>query len=101
MDRAKLFRAVRALLKTPNGDGARSTASVFDKLTLGEVLELADAIVDGAMIPAPGNSMGGNAIRGSQAVLAKHMFEEALPISMTYGFASCPVLIEDASLACR
>jgi len=64
------------------------TSFVLPKLTKEETLEVADAIVDNVMIAPPGNAMGGRgASTNSQAVLAKHMFEEAMPLSTIYGAA--------------
>jgi len=85
VDRAKLLPAIRALLKTPNGSGRNVTSRVLAMLTMEETLEVADVIVDNVMLPPPGNAMGGSGAPNSQAVLADHMFEEALPLSAIYG----------------
>ncbi|MBT3199953.1 MAG: cadherin-like domain-containing protein [Phycisphaerales bacterium] len=85
VDRAKLLPAIRACLQTPNGHARNSTGTVLDKLTRDETLQVADVIVDNVMVAPPGNAMGGSPAPNSQAVLAKHMIEEALPLSTIYG----------------
>ncbi|MHC4248732.1 MAG: DUF6288 domain-containing protein [Planctomycetota bacterium] len=86
VDRKKLIPAIRSQLKTPNGAARSVTTRVFPKLTKEEILEVADLLVDNIRIAAPGNSMfAGHARSKSQAALAKHLFEEVLPLSAAYG----------------
>ena len=86
VDRAKLIPAIRSLLKTPNGGSRGATTHVLSKLTKEETLAIADVLVDNIRVPPPGNAMGGGgAVSNSQSTLAKHLFEEALPLSAYYG----------------
>ena len=84
VDREKLLAAMRSLLKTPDGGARNVIAQGLDKLTMEEVLELADVIVDTVKFPAPANSMFDGGAEVSQKALAKYLFEEALPLSATY-----------------
>ena len=85
VDRKKMLLAMRAALNTPNGEGRRIASSTLDKLTIEEVMLLADVLVDNVKYPPPANSMGGSGAPQSQSVLAKHLFEEGLPLSFIDG----------------
>ena len=86
VDRDKLIAAIRSILKTPNG-GARSVStSVLRKLSKTELLEVADLVVDNIKVSPPANAMfAAKAAANSQSALAKHRFEEALPLSAVHG----------------
>lgn len=84
VDRTKLIPAIRSLLKTPNGSARNVTSRVLDKLTMEDVLQLADVIVDNIIVPPPANAMGGTGAPNCQKVLAKYLFEETLPLSALY-----------------
>jgi hypothetical protein len=84
VDRQKLVEAICSALRTPNGGGRYHASRILDKLTKEEVLAVADVLVDNTKLPPPANAMGGSAIIRAQAVLAKHLFEEALPLSFLY-----------------
>lgn len=86
LDRAKLIPAMRSLLDTPDGGSRGVITNLLSKLTKEETMEVADLLVDNIRTLPPGNAMGGPAATlNSQTALAKFMFEEALPLSATYG----------------
>lgn len=86
LDRSKSIPAIRSLLQTPNGGARGAVTRLLDKLTKEETLQLADLLVDNIRTLPPGNAMGGGAAAlNSQTALAKFLFEEALPLSATYG----------------
>ena len=86
IDRNRLLPAIRSLLKTPNGSARSASTTILSKLTKDDTLQLADVIIDNIQVSPPGNAMfAGQAALNSQAVLARHMFEEALPLSAQYG----------------
>lgn len=85
VDRKKLFAAIRSVLKTPNASARNRSSRILDKLSKEDVLQVADVIIDNIKVPPPANAMGGSAAPRCQAVLAKHMFEEGLPLCLEYG----------------
>jgi Family of unknown function (DUF6288)/Bacterial Ig domain len=85
VDRKKLIPAIRAMLETPNSGGRNSTGGVLEMLSMDEVLQLADVMVDNARFRAPADAMAGSGYRKAcQSVFAKHMFEEGLPLCLEY-----------------
>lgn len=89
VDRKKLILAARSMLETPNSLGRNSAARVLEKLSMEEVLELADVIVYNARYRAPANAMAGTGyMESSRKILAEHLFEEGLPLSLIYGGGS-------------
>ena len=85
VDRSKLIPAMRSLLQTTNGAARRVSSSILAMLDKEEILALSDLIVDSIQVSSPANAMGGDAQQNSQAALAKFLFKETLPLSMTYG----------------
>ncbi len=86
VDRAKLIPAIRSLLKTPNGSARSSSTEILAKLNKEEVMAVSDLLIDNIRTSPPANAMfAKKAALNSQAVLAQHRFEEALPLSTTYG----------------
>jgi len=85
VDRKKLLLAIRSSLNTPNGGGRHHASKVLGKLTMEEVREIGDVLANNIKFPPPANAMGGSAAPQCQSALATHLFEEALPLSLTYG----------------
>ena len=86
VDRDKLIPAIRSLLKTPNGAARSASTMVLTKLNKEETLAVADVIVDNIRTSPPANAMfAAQAAANSQSALAQYAFEEALPLSVTYG----------------
>jgi hypothetical protein len=84
--RAKLIPAIRSVLQTPNGAARSNSSKVLSKLSKEEVLAVADLVVDNIRVSPPANAMfAAAAAANSQDALADHLFEEALPLSATYG----------------
>ena len=85
VDREKLLPAVKVLLDQPHANGRNAASKVLDKLAVEDILRLGNVVVENVIHRPPANAMGGTeALYKSQAVLTKHLFEEALPLSVTY-----------------
>jgi hypothetical protein len=86
VDHKKMILAARSLLNTPNSLGRNSAAKALGKLSMDEVLELADVIIYNARYRAPANAMGGTGYMvASRGILAERQFEEGLPMGILYG----------------
>jgi hypothetical protein len=84
LDRGKILSVLRSLLKTPDGGARNVITQALKNLTMDEILQLADSIVDTIKYPSPANSMFDGAAENCQNVLAEYHFEEALPLSVEY-----------------
>lgn len=81
VDRTKLWPAVRAVARTPSGQGRSTVGSVYKQLTKEEVLELADTIVQSTRVVAPADAMfaGGVRMQGIDA-LERNAYAEGVPL---------------------
>jgi hypothetical protein len=85
VDRKKLIPALSSLLETPEAGARTRVAQGIGNLTIEETLEVAGSVVKCMKQGAPVNAAMDGAASVSQGLLAKHSFEEALPLSLRYG----------------
>ncbi len=85
VDRKLLWPAVRAVAKTPSGQGRSTVGSVYRQLTREEMLELADTIVESVKVVAPADAMfaGGVRMKGAD-LLEKYDVAEGIPLVEAY-----------------
>jgi hypothetical protein len=84
VDRIKLIAALRSSLKTPDASARNRSSRILSLLSMEELLQLADVVVDNTLDAPPANAMGGTAAPYCFSVLTAHQFEEALPLSVLY-----------------
>lgn len=85
VDKNKLVSAVKVLLSQPHANGRNSASKGLKLVSQDVFMLLADVAVDNVINRPPANAMGGyGALVTSQAVMAEHLFEEALPLSFKY-----------------
>jgi hypothetical protein len=85
IDRKQLWPAVRAVARTPAGQGRSTVASIYKQLTRDDVIELADSIVESVRVVAPADAMFAGGVRSQGAsVLQKYSFAEGVPLCRAY-----------------
>lgn len=85
VDRAALFKAVRAGLNNQDGRARGSIASVYRNLSYEEIKPLLPAILEAVEKPAPSGEMFADQIRvEGLKILAKHRIEEGIKACVTY-----------------
>ena len=85
VDRAALYKAVRAGLKNQDGRARDSIGSVYRQLSLAEIKPLLPAILEAIVEPAPSGEMFADGIRvEGLRLLAQHHIEEGMIALVVY-----------------
>jgi hypothetical protein len=86
VDRKLLWPAVRAVAKTPAGQGRSTVGSIYKQLTQDEVVELADAIIESVRLSAPADAMFAKGVRARGVdALEKYGFAEGIALGTAIG----------------
>ncbi|MFM7182309.1 MAG: DUF6288 domain-containing protein [Verrucomicrobiales bacterium] len=85
VDRAALYKAVKAGLLNQDGHSRGSFVSVYDNLSYEEIQPLLPAILQAVKVSAPSGEMFADEIRlGGCRLLSKHLVAEGVPVIVQY-----------------